>query len=146
MGFRLVHQEGNRFRYAGGSGDPGAIADVVCAPEERRGRVAVGTIHHIAWRTPDDRQQDAWQKELARLGYDVTPMIDRKYFHSIYYPEPGGILFEIATDPPGFAIDEAPEELGSKLQLPPALERARKELLAILPPVRLPAVARPVQK
>lgn len=138
MGFRLVQQEGNRFRYAAESGGPGAIADVVCAPEDRAGRVAVGTVHHIAWRTGDDRQQESWQAELTRLGYDVTPVIDRKYFHSIYYREPGGILFEIATDPPGFAVDEAPEDLGSKLQLPPWLEPARKELMAILPPLRLP--------
>jgi glyoxalase family protein len=141
MGFRLIAQEGNRFRYAAEAGGPGAMADVVCAPEERPGRVAVGTVHHIAWRTADDPQQDAWRKELARLGYDVTPIIDRKYFHSIYYREPGGILFEIATDPPGFAIDEAPEALGTRLQLPPSLESAREELLAILPPLRLPAAA-----
>jgi catechol 2,3-dioxygenase-like lactoylglutathione lyase family enzyme len=146
MGFRLVQQEGNRFRYAAHSGDPGAIADVVCAPEERPGRVAVGTVHHIAWRTADDQQQDSWQQELARLGYDVTPIIDRKYFHSIYYREPGGILFEIATDPPGFAVDEAPEELGSRLQLPPWLEPSREELVAILPPLRLPAAAHQVHK
>jgi glyoxalase family protein len=146
MGFRLIEQEGNRFRYAANAGEAGAIADLVCAPEERPGRVAVGAVHHIAWRTVDDQQQDGWQKELARLGYDVTPMIDRKYFHSIYYREPGGILFEIATDPPGFAVDEAPEELGSKLQLPPWLESTRQELLAILPPLRLPAAAHPVQK
>lgn len=146
MGFRLVQQEGNRFRYAAESGDAGGIADVVCAPEERPGRVAVGTVHHIAWRTADDKQQAAWQKELAGLGYDVTPIIDRKYFHSIYYREPGGILFEIATDPPGFAVDEAPEELGSKLQLPPRLEPARQELLAVLPPLRLPPAAHPVHR
>jgi catechol 2,3-dioxygenase-like lactoylglutathione lyase family enzyme len=146
MGFRLVQQEGNRFRYAAHSGDPGTIADVVCAPEERPGRVAVGTVHHIAWRTADDQQQDSWQKELVRLGHDVTPIIDRKYFHSIYYREPGGILFEIATDPPGFAIDEDPEELGSRLQLPPWLEPSRQELLAILPPIRLPAPAHQVHK
>jgi len=146
MGFRLVQQEGNRFRYAAHSGDAGAIADVVCAPEERPGRVAVGTVHHIAWRTVDDAHQDAWQKELARLDYDVTPIIDRKYFHSIYYREPGGILFEIATDPPGFAVDEAPAELGSKLQLPPWLESAREELLVILPPLRLSAATHPVHK
>ena len=100
--------------------------------------MAVGTVHHIAWRTANDEQQRAWREELARLGYNVTPVIDRKYFHSIYYREPGGILFEIATDPPGFTVDEAPEELGSRLQLPPWLEPSRKELLAILPPLRLP--------
>jgi catechol 2,3-dioxygenase-like lactoylglutathione lyase family enzyme len=146
MGFRLIQQEGTRFRYALEAGDPGTLADVVCAPEERSGRVAVGTVHHIAWRTADDEQQDSWQKHLARAGYDVTPIIDRKYFHSIYYPEPGGILFEVATDPPGFATDETPEELGSKLQLPPWLEPSREELLATLPRLRLPAAARSVPK
>src|SRR5829696_6660205 len=120
MRFRLAGNEGARFRYtAAGSGAPGAVADVVCAPEERAGRVLVGTVHHIAWRAPDDAQHEAWRKELARLGYNVTPVIDRKYFHSIYFREPGGILFEIATDPPGFAVDEPADRLGLKLQLPP---------------------------
>jgi catechol 2,3-dioxygenase-like lactoylglutathione lyase family enzyme len=145
MGFRLIAQEGSRSRYAIQSGDAGAIADVLCAPEERPGRVAVGTVHHIAWRAADEPQQSAWRDELARLAYDVTPIIDRKYFHSIYYREPGGILFEIATDPPGFAVDEAPEALGSKLQLPPWLESARDELVAILPPLRLGAAGHAVQ-
>jgi catechol 2,3-dioxygenase-like lactoylglutathione lyase family enzyme len=146
MGFKLIEEEGNRFRYAARSGDSGAIVDVLCAPEERPGRVAVGTVHHIAWRTADDPQQLAWQQRLARLNYDVTPVIDRKYFHSIYYREPGGILFEIATDPPGFGVDETTAELGSKLQLPPWLESAREELVAALPPLRLPAVAHAVEK
>jgi glyoxalase family protein len=137
MGFRLLGNEGNRFRYGCGDG----FADVRCAPEEKAGRVAVGTIHHIAWRTADDRQQESWRQELARAGYDVTPIIDRKYFHSIYYREPGGILFEIATDPPGFAVDETPEALGTKLQLPPWLEAAREQLMEVLPPVRLPGAA-----
>jgi catechol 2,3-dioxygenase-like lactoylglutathione lyase family enzyme len=146
MGFKLVQREGNRFRYAADSKDAGAIAEVVCAPEERSGRVAAGTVHHIAWRAADDQQQEAWREELASSGYDVTPIIDRKYFRSIYFREPGGILFEIATDPPGFAVDEAPEELGSKLQLPPWLEPARQELLAMLPPLRLPGAVHPVRK
>ena len=146
MGFRLVRQEGNRFRYAVEVGEAGAMVDLLCSPEERPGRVVVGTVHHIAWRTGDDQQQEGWRKELARLDYDVTPMIDRKYFHSIYYREPGGILFEIATDPPGFAIDEAPEALGSRLQLPPWLESARQRVLAVLPPLRLPAAARMARK
>jgi catechol 2,3-dioxygenase-like lactoylglutathione lyase family enzyme len=142
MGFRLVQREGNRYRYATGAGGAGAMADVLCAPEEQPGRIAVGTVHHIAWRTPYEQQQRAWREELARLSYDVTPVIDRQYFHSIYYREPGGILFELATDPPGFATDETPEELGSKLQLPSWLEPAREELQAILPPLRLPERAR----
>jgi glyoxalase family protein len=146
MGFRLVGQDANRFRYSTGAAGAGMIADIVCAPEERSGRVAVGTVHHIAWRAPDDEQQRGWQQELARLGYDVTPVIDRKYFHSIYYREPGNILFEIATDPPGFAVDEPIEELGSKLQLPPWLEPSREELMAVLPPLRLPAAGSAVQQ
>src|SRR4051812_11173235 len=77
MGFHLLGQEANRFRYATGGAGAGMIADVLCAPEERAGRVAVGTVHHIAWRTATDDQQRAWQQELARLGYDVTPVIDR---------------------------------------------------------------------
>jgi len=117
--------------------------DVICAPEERRGSVLVGTVHHIAWRTPDDRQQREWLAEITRLGYNASPVMDRKYFHSIYFREPGGILFEIATDPPGFGVDEPMEELGSKLVLPPWLESSRAELQAVLPPLRLPAVAQP---
>jgi len=139
LGFELVRQEGNRFRYAIGSGDPGGMVDVVCAPEERRGSVLVGTVHHIAWRTPDDRQQHEWLDEITRLGYNASPVMDRKYFHSIYFREPGGILFEIATDPPGFSVDESIEELGSKLVLPPWLEASRAQLQAVLPPLRLPS-------
>ena len=104
-----------------------------------QGRVLVGTVHHIAWRTADDEEQLRWLTELCRLNYGVSPVMDRKYFHSIYYREPGGILFEIATDPPGFSVDEALEELGSKLVLPPWLEPERAKLETLLPPLRLPA-------
>ena len=140
MGFELVEQDGNRYRYAVDSGATANIVDIVRAPEERMGRVLVGTVHHIAWRTPDDAQQGKWLKELTRRGYGVSPVMDRKYFHSIYYREPGNILFEIATDPPGFAVDEPQEELGSHLVLPPWLELERARLEAILPPLRLPRV------
>jgi catechol 2,3-dioxygenase-like lactoylglutathione lyase family enzyme len=139
MRFKLVAQEGDRFRYAVDSGEPAGLVDVLRAPNERPGRVLVGTVHHIAWRTADDDQQRSWRTELTRLNYGVSPVMDRKYFHSIYYREPGGILFEIATDPPGFSVDEAPEELGSKLVLPPWLEPERASLEAVLPPLRLPA-------
>lgn len=144
LGFKLVQHEGNRFRYAVGSGEPGTIVDVLCAPEEPPGRLAAGTVHHIAWRAGDDEEQRDWLKEIARLNYNVTPVIDRIYFHSIYFREPGDILFEIATDPPGFSVDEAMEALGSKLQLPPWLEPAREQIEAVLPPLRLPSMARPV--
>jgi catechol 2,3-dioxygenase-like lactoylglutathione lyase family enzyme len=139
MGFKLVAQEGNRYRYAVDSGHAAHLVDVLRAPDERQGRVLVGTVHHIAWRTKDDEQQLAWRRELIRLGYGVSPVRDRIYFHSIYYGEPGGILFEIATDPPGFGVDESPEELGSRLVLPPWLEPERTELARVLPPLRLPA-------
>jgi glyoxalase family protein len=141
MGFRLAAQDGDRFRYAAESGGPAAIVDVVRAPGERFGRVLVGTVHHIAWRTPDDRQQGEWLSELTRRGYGVSPVMDRKYFHSIYFREPGNILFEIATDSPGFAVDEPAAELGSRLVLPAWLEPERAKLEAVLPPLRLPETA-----
>jgi glyoxalase family protein len=141
LGFELVQQEGNRFRYSAGTGEPGAMVDVVCAPEEQRGSVLVGTVHHIAWRTANDEQQREWLEEITRLGYNASPVMDRKYFHSIYFREPGGILFEIATDPPGFSVDESIEALGSRLVLPPWLESKRVQLQAVLPPLRLPTLA-----
>jgi glyoxalase family protein len=139
MGFKLVARDGARFRYAAASGGPAGLVDVLREPDQRQGRVLAGTVHHIAWRTAGDEQQLRWRTELTRLDYGVSPVMDRKYFHSIYYREPGGILFEIATDPPGFSVDEAPEELGSKLVLPPWLEPERARLEAVLPPLRLPA-------
>ncbi len=138
MGFELIGQDGNRFRYAVDSGAPAGIVDIVRAPEERVGRILVGSVHHIAWRTADDRQQGEWLNELTRLGYGVSPVMDRKYFHSIYYREPGNILFEIATDPPGFGVDEALSDLGSHLVLPPWLEPERDRIQAVLPPLTLP--------
>jgi catechol 2,3-dioxygenase-like lactoylglutathione lyase family enzyme len=138
LGFRLAAEDGNRYRYAVGSGEAGTMVDIVCVPEQRPGRVLVGTIHHIAFRTRDDDQQLGWLEELARLGYNTSPVMDREYFHSIYFREPGGILFEIATDPPGFTINESIESLGSRLILPPWLETRRAELEAVLPPLTLP--------
>lgn len=139
MGFRLADQEDNRFRYAASSGAPGATVDILSVPEEPRGSVLAGAVHHIAWRTPNDAQQREWHTEIARLGYNVSPVMDRKYFHSIYFREPGGILFEIATDSPGFAVDEPPERLGEALVLPAWLEASRPQIEAALPPLRLPA-------
>ena len=138
MGLSPAGTEGNRFRYRMGPGGSAAIVDVVCAPDGRPGRPGAGTVHHIAWRTPDDAQQLAWRKRLADAGHDVTPVQDRSYFHSIYYHEPGGILFEIATDPPGFARDEDPDHLGERLMLPPQFECHRAALERALPPLKLP--------
>ncbi|MGH9627890.1 MAG: hypothetical protein ACRD7E_06070, partial [Bryobacteraceae bacterium] len=117
--------------------------DVLCAPEQRRGSVLTGTVHYIAWRTTDDASQNTWLQELIRLGYNVSPVMDGKYFHSIYYREPGGVLFEIATDPPGFAVDEAPDRLGTHLVLPAWLEASRPQLELVLPPLKLPGFAQP---
>ena len=135
MGFHLLGQEQNRFRYELDGEGPGKTVDVVCMPEGAEGRVAVGTVHHIAWRTADDAQQREWLTELNSLGYDLSPVMDRIYFHSIYYREPGGILFEIATDPPGFTFDESRETLGSSLKLPPWLEPHRSRIKAMLPAI-----------
>jgi glyoxalase family protein len=140
LGFEQIEKHGNRFRYSVGNGTLSTIVDLVCAPEGRPGRVAVGTVHHVAWRTATDDQQARWRDTLLRREYDVTPIIDRQYFHSIYFREPGGVLFEIATDPPGFATDEPVERLGTSLKLPPWLEEARPELKRLLPPVVLPPV------
>jgi glyoxalase family protein len=138
MGFRLLGHENNRFRYepihADGSG-AGRVIDLIGANVAPDGRVAVGTVHHIAFRTPDDAQQHAWLAELGDLGYNLSPVMDRIYFHSIYYREPGGILFEIATDSPGFAIDEPFEKLGEALRLPPWLETQRPRIEAALPSI-----------
>ena len=104
--------------------------------------MGVGTVHHIAWRTPDDQQQLSWLTDIQRQGYNASPVMDRKYFHSIYFREPGNILFEIATDPPGFAVDEKPEELGRHLVLPPWLEPQRENIEAVLPKLQLPGAWR----
>ena len=141
MGFKLVAQDGNRYRYALDSGEPAGLVDVIGAPQERHGRVLVGTVHHIAWRTSDDAQQREWLAELSGLNYGVSPVIDRKYFHSIYFREPGNILFEIATDPPGFSVDEPADQLGTHLVLPAWLEPERARLETVLPPLQLPGVA-----
>jgi len=138
MGFRLLGEENGVFRYAVGEQGPGAYVDVRCAPGLRRGHVAGGTVHHVAWRTPTDEREQAWRGVLAGFDLNVTPVLDRKYFHSIYFREPGGILFEIATDPPGFAVDEPVGQLGTRLELPPWLEPQRKEIEQVLPALRLP--------
>ncbi len=119
---------------------PSQFIDLVALPHEHPGQVAVGFVHHIAWRVKDAETQAAWREQLLSKGYAVSPVIDRTYFHAIYFREPGGVLFEIATDPPGFTADgESPEALGSRLQLPPQYEPQRSALEAALPPIHLPS-------
>ena len=141
LGFKMMASEGTVTRYASGA-DPATFADVVFAPNSVSGQIAVGTVHHVAWRTPDDAEQGAWLRELAALRYGVSPVMDRDYFHSIYFREPGGILFEIATDPPGFMVDESPETLGHALKLPAQYAPRRAQIEAGLPPLRVPKADR----
>src|SRR2546430_5553518 len=139
FGYRLVEQSGNRFRFAAPSeAGVGRIVDLLCTPDGSPGRVAVGSVHHIAFRARDDEEQRNWRHLLVGLGYNVSPIIDRTYFHSIYFREPGGVLFEIATDPPGFTLDEPAAELGARLALPPWLEASRPAIEAHLPPITMP--------
>jgi catechol 2,3-dioxygenase-like lactoylglutathione lyase family enzyme len=139
FGYRLVEQAGNRFRFAApGEAEVGKTIDLLCLPDGSSGRVAVGSVHHIAFRARNEQEQLQWREQLVDLGYNVTPVIDRIYFHSIYFREPGGVLFEIATEPPGFTIDETIEELGTGLRLPPWLESARSQIEKILPPIHVP--------
>ena len=134
LGFRLVAEEQNVFHYEVGAGGPGTLITVRSAPVFRRGVMAAGSIHHVAWRIATNGEQQTWQEDLSSRGVEVTPILDRQYFHSIYFREPGGVLFEIATDPPGFSIDEPVEHLGSQLKLPPWLEGDRAEIEHALPP------------
>jgi glyoxalase family protein len=138
--FKSTMHENNRFRYEAQESGPGGIVDILCTPDTPSGYVSVGTTHHVAWRTSDDEQQKQWREEIVSAGLKVTPVIDRKYFHSIYFREPGGVLFEIATDPPGFTIDQAREELGMRLMLPAWLEPLKEKLEQELPPVHLPPI------
>lgn len=138
LGFRLLTEAQNVFRYEVGAGGPGAWINVRCGPDVLRGRMAGGSIHHVAWRAASDEEQREWRESLSARSVDVTPILDREYFHSIYFREPGGVLFEIATDPPGFTVDEPVERLGSQLKLPPWLESARTEIEQVLPPLHLP--------
>ena len=138
MGWRHVGSEGSRFRYRAPAEGGGTIVDVVCKPDGKFGRLGAGTVHHIAWRTATATEQLAWRAALVREGYNVSPVMNRTYFQSIYYREPGGILFEIATDPPGFALDESPDHLGERLMLPQQFEKHRDTLVHALPRLTLP--------
>ncbi len=135
LGMRPLREAVNRFRYASGKGEPGDLIDILCIPAGVPGRMGVGAVHHIAWRVRDAAAQLAIREELTRLGYNVTPVIDRKYFLSIYFREPGGILFEVATDPPGFSVDEPANALGTRLMLPAWLEPRRGEIEKTIPPI-----------
>lgn len=147
FGWQQVGQEGSRVRVqapisaaqeAAGGGLVGRL-DLVVLPNQARGRLGAGSVHHIAFRTEDDAAQLAWRRALSNAGFGVTPVQDRQYFHSIYFREPAGVLYEIATNPPGFTWDEPVAELGSSLKLPPWLEPQRAQIERVLPPIERPA-------
>jgi glyoxalase family protein len=137
MGFHNIGEHGTRFRFAADGGALGNHIDVLVQPQLTYGRMGAGSVHHIAFRAFDDTAQREWREVLVASSLDVTPVLDRTYFHSIYFREPGGVLFELATDPPGFALDEPIESLGETLKLPPWLEPQRSRVERMLPPIAL---------
>jgi glyoxalase family protein len=137
FGFDLIAEEGGRRRFALNQRSTSAHVDIIERPDGQFGKIAAGTVHHIAFRAANEKEQLLWRKQLIDLGLHVTPVIDRQYFHSIYFREPNGILFEIATDGPGFAIDEPVEQLGGSFKLPKQFEPERKSIEQVLPPIEL---------
>lgn len=138
MGFAKIGEDKNRIRFASNAAVPGNHVDILVQPQLRYGAMGAGTIHHIAFRAPRDSAQLEWHDVLSKIRLNVTLVLDRTYFHSIYFREPGGVLFEIATDPPGFTLDEPIEHLGESLKLPPWLEKHRPEIEKVLVPLELP--------
>ena len=139
LGFTAVREQASIFRYAAGDRDGGgSIVDLRCVPGLWAGSMGAGVVHHVAFRAPDDEAQLKVRNELVAKGFNVTAQIDRDYFHSIYFREPGGVLFEVATGPPGFTVDEPLDKLGQSLKLPEWLEPRRFEIEALLPNIRQP--------
>lgn len=139
MGFQAAGNEDNRFRFQVASGESlASIVDLLCTPDRHHGSMGTGVVHHVAFRTPDDAQQAALRTQIVRAGLNASPVMDRKYFQSIYYREPGGVLFEIATDTPGFTVDEPAERLGTQLMLPQQLEPQRSQIERVVPSIKLP--------
>jgi len=132
----LIAERGNRFRFATAN-TPGNYIDIVCIPGSLRGLSGSGTVHHIAFATPTRETQDQARQRLVQRQMNPTPVLDRNYFTSIYFREPGGVLFEIATAGPGFQVDELQQQLGQALKLPPQFEEDRAAIEKALPPITL---------
>ncbi len=139
MGFSKVAEEGNRLRFSVPGNALGNHIDLVIDPKAKHGRFGAGSVHHIAFRAADDADQLAWRAEIEKT-LAVTTVQNRDYFHSIYFREPGGVLFELATDPPGFTLDEPLEALGERLCLPEWLEPRRGQIEARVAPIVLKTV------
>lgn len=136
LGYKLLGQEGNRYRFQVAGDAPGRVVDLVHLPQMGSGSFGAGSVHHIAFRATSDEHQTEIKQKVRQMGIYTTQMIDRQYFHSVYFRTPGGVLFEIATDQPGFTVNESAAELGSKLVLPPWLEGHRGAIEANLPVIR----------
>ncbi len=130
-----------RYRFLADGQGRGSAIDLIASDAPSIGRQGAGSIHHVAFRAETDDVQMGWQETLKGKGFDVTPQIDRQYFNAIYFREPGGVLFEIATDPPGFATDEPMETLGQELKLPAQHAPLRDRIERILPPITVPSRA-----
>ncbi len=158
MGFSKLVGEGNRFRFQikdkfketllnnfdiekdqNSINSSPSIVDIIILPYSHRGTSGPGTVDHVAWRTPTNESQYGLRNRLNKVGLNTTPIIDRIYFNSVYFREPGGVLFEISTDTPGFLVDQEPEELGQKLILPKLLEHRRVYIEKSLHPLKLPS-------
>ncbi|MEO5996105.1 MAG: ring-cleaving dioxygenase [Chitinophagaceae bacterium] len=133
FGYRLLEQEGNRYRFITDAMKNASIVDLIESPNEAPGINSAGTNHHVAFRVKDEATQMAFREQIVSRGLGITPKIDRDYFYSLYFREPGGVLFEIATDNPGFTIDEPVAELGSTLRLPKQYESSRARIEKVLP-------------
>ena len=141
MGFHHLGEENGWHRYGVGEGKSGQYVDVREVPAARRGAWGTGSIHHLAWRVDDEAHQAEVRQSVSAGGAHPTPMIDRFWFKSVYFKEPGGVLFELATDGPGFAVDEDPARLGETLVLPPWLEQERAAIEATVPKLTMPQTA-----
>jgi glyoxalase family protein len=138
MGFRQVGEEGSRLRFESAATGVGSVVDLRRVPGFWAGAGGGGTVHHVAFRAASNEEQLEHRARLESAGVEITPVIDRQYFRSVYFREPGGVLFEIATDPPGFSLDEPASELGTSLKLPPMYEPMRDRIERTLPSLRLP--------
>ena len=136
MDHKLIEEKGNRFRF-GTSDEPGKYIDILAVPDSQRGLGGGGTVHHLAFNTANLESQAKVREKILTRGLNPTPVVDRQYFESIYFRESGGVLFEVATAEPGFAVDESPEDLGKELKLPPQYESQRKAIEQAVSPVSL---------
>ena len=139
LGFSELGSEDGWHRFVLPGARSGRIVDIREAPTQSRGKWGTGGVHHLAWRVPDDDAELAVRERVEEAHRRPTPVIDRFWFKSVYFLEPGGVLFELATDGPGFAVDEDPQHLGETLVLPPWLEGNRAQITSVLPKLQMPA-------